>query len=753
MSKNIKASLTLALFCAAAICAMVAFLRPPMLEDPPAGTVILDRDGMPLRVRLAADDSDLRPVNHASISPWVIQALIAAEDKRFFQHPGIDPLAILRAAGQNLRYRRRISGASTLTTQVIRMAEPRRRTPSTKLIEAFKAIGLERDLDKQAILEQYLNRAPFGGNLHGIESAAQRYFGKSAADLTLAEAALLAGLPQAPSRLRPDRYPDAAFQRMQYVLERMEAVGFINAGQRAQALRQPLDARAVERSFHAPHFSDWVLEHYRKSTGTVRTTLDSALQYAIENLVALHFRSLAGQGVTDAAVVVIDVESGAVRAMLGSPDYHHHHHHGMFNSALAIRSPGSALKPLIYALALEQGMMSPGTMLDDSPMILRDTSFVNFDQTFRGAVSVRDALVASLNIPALRVTAMVGLRETIDGLHALGLSSLDRPAGDYGLGIALGGGDVRLLDLVNAYACLARGGYYRPYRLIEDDVADRSGHRVFSPETAFMIADMLGGPERSLDVFGHAADARLPRMAWKTGTSSGFRDAWTIAWNPQYVVGVWLGNHDGSGSPALVGARSAAPLAGAVFRYLERRADGAVWFIPPETLRQRTLADGTREWYVPGVSVDPRTQSPSVEPLRIVSPVSGSVFRVQPENRGEQVITLRARGMEPGTPLHWFANGEYLGQSADTLPWTLHAGKWKFTGVTPDGVRATATIRVTAAVRPTNAIDAPPWRPGQRTIECPVSGIGMPASVNRSMARLRQRRVSSIHVPAGNISW
>ncbi len=661
----------------------------------PAGTALLDRDGLPLRIVLAADDADRRPVAYASVSPWAVKALIAAEDKRFLRHPGIDLFAMARALAQNAVRRRRVSGASTISTQVIRLAEPRPRTWTTKLIESVKALKMERASDKQSILERYVNTAPFGGNLSGMESAARVYFDKAAADLSLAEAALLAGLPQAPARLRPDRHPAAARQRMRYVLDRMAALDFITAEQRLAALRQPLNAGPVPRPFHAPHFCDLAQQRLDRRRGPLRTTLDLGMQREVEAIVATHFRALARERIDGAAAVVIEVESGAVRALIGSPDYFNRERNGMVNSAVAARSPGSALKPFLYALALDRGTLTPGARLDDSPMRLRGMASGNFDGRFRGSVTVREALVLSLNIPALHVVSMNGLRDTVALLRDLGLRTLTRPAEDYGLGIALGGGEVCLLDLANAYACLARQGVYLPYRLTEEDDSGGAAWRIFSPEAAYMVADMLGGQERSLDLYGHIADAELPRFAWKTGTSSGFRDAWTIAWNPRHVVGVWLGNHDGAGSSALIGARSSAPLAADIFRAIGRGAHDP-WYAPPAGLRERMTADGDREWHIPGISIPAQATRRAEETLTIVFPVDGSVFSLAPEPCSGRKLFLRAAGMPPSTPLHWFANGRYLGEARNNapFPWSPQAGAWQLAVVAPCGMRAATGIRV-----------------------------------------------------------
>lgn len=683
---------TLALF-TAALCAVLLFDTTP-LDDFGAGTVLLDRHGVPLRVRLGSDEQDCRPVDGDRISPWAKRALIAAEDQRFARHPGVDPLALARALVQNLWHRKRISGASTISTQVVRLAEPRPRTLRTKLIEAGKALRMEWSLSKEEILVQHINRAPFGSNLTGIEAAARLYFDKSAADLTLAESALLMGVPQSPARLRPDRRPEAARERMLYVLERMERDGYITSAQRITAMRQPLDAQRGRRPFLAPHFCDLVLQRHRQP-GTRQTTLDADIQHAVERIVERHRPKLQQQAVHGTAVVVLDVKTGGVRALLGSPDYDDLNHAGMVNVATSLRSPGSALKPFIYAMALEQGMITPGSRLDDRPLVYRDIRPENFDGTFQGEISAREALILSLNMPALRLTEQTGLQVVVDTLRALGFSTLTRPADQYGVGIALGSADVRLLELANAYACLAREGRYMPYRLLESPDTPAPPRTVFSPETAYMVADMLGGRERSMAIFGHVADAELPRIAWKTGTSSGFRDAWTVAWNPDHVVGVWVGNPDGSPTPGFTGADAAAPIAGDIFRALCGKQEAGKWFDRPAGLQERLLADGTSDWHVPGISRTAEAPAPVRHALAIIEPANGTVYRLMERSPHEQSIALRARTVAT-QPLHWFANGRHIGATASCTPltWTLAKGTWTIACCAPDGTRDTIALTV-----------------------------------------------------------
>ncbi len=778
----------------------------------PHGIEIRDREGGVLRVVLSPDEQDARPVDLASMGEWIGPALIAAEDRRFYGHPGVDPLAILRAVGQNLGSGRVVSGASTISTQVIRMRTPRSRTLGTKVAEAAEAVRLEAHADKDEILRTYLNLAPFGGNLAGVEAASRAWFGKPAAALSLPEAALLAGLPQSPSRLRPDRNPEGARERRDYVLGRMEALGFISSTQRERASAHSLPETRTAPSFRAPHFTDWLLTR-RDPAPVWSTTLDMRLQDLAERELRRAVDALAPHGVDGGAVVIIENRPRAIRAMVGSPHYsgsarlnarrsegrpeqarpvpwpglparsqreagsrHAHeqghllpwsiqglssHRHGLeapchaslpvrengafpdvvpyglsgqVNAAITRRSPGSALKPFAYLEALDRGLVSPARMLADVPLVFPDYRPSNFDPGFRGPVSARDALILSLNIPALALTRDLGPEGLLSRLREAGLASLDAGIGRYGVALVLGAGDVALLELAEAYATLASGGVHHPLRALESDPLGE-GRRMWSAEACWLVADMLGGPERSLDLHGHVADAVLPRFAWKTGTSSGHRDAWTVAWNPDYTVAVWVGNPDGRGSPRLVGIEAAAPVAGRIFRGLVPAGEGP-WFEPPTGLFAREVC--AVSGMIPGrgcgavvgekairgvsptaicsvhrVAADGTVTEAWPEPIRrwmtgqseeataparprIVAPVEGQTF-VVPSGQ-DAVLSLRAEGGE-GT-LHWFANGGSLGATAPGQPlvWAPAPGAWEL--VCSDGQGRADRVRVRVERRP-----------------------------------------------------
>lgn len=698
---------------AAALAAAVRWAPFPEeeLSRLPASVVLADRQGEPLRVRLGVGGLDCRPGYQPKPEHWIAKAMVAAEDRRFWTHPGVDGLALARAVGQNLFFGRRISGASTLSTQVIRMMEPRDRTLSTKAIEAFRALQLERRHDKREILAHYLDRAPFGGNIVGIEAAARRYFGKGAGELSLAEAALLAGVPQSPSRGRPDRHPERAKRRQAYVLERMEACGFITERERGEAFAQPLAARPGSYPFGAPHFCDLVGVPARAAADvTVRTTLDAEVQRLAEGILR---RRLSGGAAEGGAIVVLDVKTGAVRALVGSPDFAARRS-GQVNGATAPRAAGSTLKPFAYALAFDRGLVTPATMLADVPMRFRDFDPRNFSLDFRGWVSVRDALVLSLNLPAIDIERRVGQERFHGALRALGLATVSKPAEHYGLGLVLGNAEVRLLDLANAYACLARGGAWAPVRVVENPDPP-AWKPMFSPEACWLVSDVLSGEERAMDTAGHAADVRLPPMAWKTGTSAGLRDAWTVAWNPDIVVGVWVGNPDGSSADEFVGRKIATPIAWDLFRRMYPDNQGP-WYARPAGVVSCTVCAASgrapgpncrhriEDWSIAKVSrhepcpvhrqgaeavwpvavasflnrrAAPEPAEAPAESVRIRTPARGSAYRWMPDLEVDaQRLALDAASDRAGETLHWFVDDRPVGKSrpGEPLFWPLERG-------------------------------------------------------------------------------
>jgi penicillin-binding protein 1C len=544
------------------------------LERPPA-VVVLDRTGEPLRFFLPADHRWRFPVKLAELPPKLPRALVASEDRRFFRHPGVDPLAVARAAWSNLRSGGVVSGASTIPMQIARMADPGPRTLAAKLRESFRALQLERRFDKVELLEAYLNLAPYGGNVEGVGAAAWFYFGKEPAQLSLSEIALLTALPRSPRRYDPTRHPRTAEAARDRVLVQLAARGAFSPREIAEASRQPVPASRQRPPMAAPHFTEQVTGR-SPGESRLRTTLDRAAQRIAEEQVRRRIGELRDQGIGNAAAVVIDNETRAVRALVGSAGFLEGSFQGQVNGAVARRSPGSTLKPFLYALALDQGRVLPDSYLLDIPTDFSGYVAENYDDRYRGRVTVREALIQSLNACAVRLLSEVGL----DGFHRLlrrgGLATLDRPAGQYGLPLVLGAGEVTLLDLTNLYASLAEGGVHRRVRLIEPEGTEmpEPGDRLFSPEAARVVAEILTDVRRPDLPESWDLSRGVPAVAWKTGTSYGHRDAWAVGFSAHTTIGVWVGNFDGRPRQGISGSHHAGPLLFDLFRALDGRVGG-----------------------------------------------------------------------------------------------------------------------------------------------------------------------------------
>ena len=568
-------------------------LPPALFDPPPAPLALQDASGRPLRQLRDGEGFVGRRVTLAEVPQSLIDATVAAEDKRFWSHPGVDWRATVRAAFGYVRHRRVVSGASTITQQLLKLADYRPRTLRTKLLEAARALKLERVWPKDRILAEYLSRIDYGSFNRGCAAAAGFYFDKPLAALSLAEAALLAGLPQAPSRHNPHTNPEGARVRQLYVLERMLANGWITREQREQALEEPLRLAASSRDFRAPHFVDFLIAREQQvptlpDSGMVRTTLDLELQTVAEQSLRHHLGRLHGRHVREGAVVVLDNASGGVLAMVGSPDYFEPMA-GQVNGAWAPRSAGSTLKPFTYLLAYEQGA-GPATVVADVPCAFPTATGVfapvNYDRRFYGPVRTRLALANSLNVAAVRVLDFIGGPGVLQKrLEACGLTTLTRPAEYYGLGLTIGNSEVRLLELVNAYATLARLGLHRPWRLTAGALPAKPP-RLFPADCAWLIADVLDDDGAREPAFGRGSPLRLPfPAACKTGTSSDFRDNWAIGYTPEFTVGVWVGNFDGSPMREVSGITGAGPVLHDVFQWLHEHR-GTSWYDRPDTVAE-----------------------------------------------------------------------------------------------------------------------------------------------------------------------
>lgn len=704
--------LCIVLFHAAVLCLPYPHHGPPL----PASSLVVDRDGSPLGAYASPDGQWCLPLQKQEVSTHLMHAVVAVEDTRFYSHSGVDWKSAASAVWENARSLRFRRGASTITMQLYRLRAGTPRSLLGKLEQAIRACQIEQQMAREAgegmegkdgILVEYLNRAPFGGNLVGAGAASWRYFGKPCCMLSLGEAALLAGLPQNPNRLRPDRHPEAAQLRRDHVLNRMLVAGMITQQEYIEAAAEPITAswRPLPQNMTVlpaanglgPTLLNLV---WRSSPGTahprgqfLRTTIDSAIQRQTAIAARAQLLRLASSGVGAVAVVVLDTPSAECRALVslgsGRTD---------LDLTRCKRSTGSTLKPFIYACAFENGLVTPDSIVEDSPKAWSGYQPQNIDHEWRGKMTAAEALAQSRNIPAIVLLSRLGVPYAAGIMQAAGLTSLSDDPASYGVSLAIGGAEVSPLELAQAYATLARGGLFLPAKLkvpgFEDGAEsvwlDAARLVAFPPCIAdwacWQALDACSTPQRTSRL---SSDAARLRVAWKTGTSSGCRDAWCAAVTPSYTVVVWMGNTDGHGADALVGIDAAAPLALQIIASLDQTNSPA----PCGPWSASRPAP-------PAAAAD--KPCPARNIVTLVSPADRMEIIQSGDDGTSQPVLLQARVNGGDTTenrqsrLWWFIDGELLGSTTDQQQfwWTPVGGAHRITATTAGGHSAAAKVYV-----------------------------------------------------------
>ncbi|MEA2013616.1 MAG: penicillin-binding protein 1C [Verrucomicrobiota bacterium] len=648
-----------------------------------------------LRSFLGKKDSWTFEIPLKKVSPHVINALIATEDERFYFHLGVDPISICRAILSNIRSCKKISGASTITMQCMRMTFGGKRTFYTKIIESFRAFQIEQIYSKDEILEYYLNVAPFGGNYYGIEAASKHFFNKSASDLNLSEAALLTGLPQRPSGYRPDKYPEKAKKRRDFVLDRMLTMNFISKKECKIAQNQAVSLNISKHPFHAPHFTRLLKKKYsdkKKILTTLRPQIQDFAQCALrKKLSSLH-------NVDNGAVVVIENSSGAVLSMVGAPNFFDSLNNGQVNAAICGRSPGSALKPFVYSLRFENSELLPSSFISDAPLNINGYVPQNYDLKFHGRVSVSEALRYSYNIPAVQLLHKAGVDNFMDFLKDCGISTLEKNPSHYGLSLILGSADITLLDLTSAYTIFPNNGIYKPYTFLEEKIF--SSRRVISQASAFLTVEILKNsnrePKNRLILNNNDFD-----FSWKTGTSYAHHDAWTIGFTHTHTVGIWLGNVNGTASRELVGADVAAPLCAEILKEISKNNKTNLSI--PQDIKKIEICcitgkpaslfcDKKEEAFISKNKLYRGCQDckkyhsnnpivktlPKSKKLKIISPEKNTYISI-PLSKKSNSQKLQLKVEETSDTIYWFIDNKFYGKTRDTqqLFWTIKKGNYQ----------------------------------------------------------------------------
>ncbi|MGF2035305.1 MAG: penicillin-binding protein 1C [Nostoc sp. CmiVER01] len=701
-----------------------------------------DRNGLPLGTLLTRDQEHTSVIPLNQVSPQFIHAILAAEDGSFYHHGALDMKAIIRASKEAIHAKRIVSGASTITMQLARMLYPVPRSFSGKLSEIWLSWRLAAGMNKDEILSAYINRLPMGGNIYGVEAAAQTYFSIPASELNLAQASLLAAIPNNPTYFNPYQHWERLKQRQKYILNRMVQEKYISGAMAGRTSAEKVVFQSRQRGIiAAPHFLFWLANQIPPTSfekggliplplkrgvrgddkSVIRTTINRPLQQFVEAQVQQVISSLAANNVHDAAALVIDNHTGEVLAYVGSPDYFNEAKLGRNDGVQALRQPGSTLKPFVYELALEKGLIRPNTILADVPAHYaipgaKLYSPTDYTERFLGPVRVRIALANSLNVPAVRVLEKVGVETFLERLHQLGFEHLNQTPEHYGLGLTLGSGEVSLWELARAYLTMARLGEATPListfldtPLPSTDAINRvSSHSPLPNHTIWqLITNILSDNHARATAFGVDSVLNLPfPVAVKTGTSSNFRDTWTVGFTTNYTVATWVGNFNGEPMRQVSGVTGAAPLWNRIMLHLHEHQEPA-GFPPPEGLLQlpvcaisglRPTPDCTsvvQEYFYPEdkIAYEGNNQfnlSPEYDEwlakqqqsslvsnnLRILSPHHGDLFLLYPGEEAKQKLEFKLVGNKSAS-IEWWLNGEKLDtNSANSLFWNLRPGKW-----------------------------------------------------------------------------
>ena len=723
--------ITAVIFSAVLILFFSIDVNPDRVKTIFGSTAFYDVNGKLFHVRLSPESEWQIPIKLEEMGKWLPKVAVNAEDGRFYSHFGIDFLAMARAVWKDLIRGKIVSGASTITSQVIRMAisehEGLKRTPETKIREFIMAVKLEFNMTKPEILEAYLNLAPFGGNIRGVQAASLIYFGKSASQISPGEACLLIGMLKSPTLYRPDTRPASARKRRDDIIKLMERKKVFTHDEARRAYLEELPRKKFELPSRAYHYAELILSQNPGHSQKFETTLNLEAQTKLEGILRQSLNDFPSD-ITIAAGVV-DNKTADLAAWVGNArfNYNKNSASSWVDCGRSPRSPGSTLKPFAYLCAIDAGDLTPSTLLADTSMAFSGRAPRNFDLQYRGAVTARIALSESLNAPAVRVLRAAGQDKILTLMRQAGLKHLNQNAEYYGDSLILGGCDVTVLEELEAFATLSSLGVHRPLRFLKNSV--QTSERLASPEACYLISDMLRY-NGELSLFARGTLGRQWRMALKTGTSYGLRDAWASAWTPDYTVVVWVGNPEGTSWNGLVGARAGAPAAAKILRNISPKS---TWYEKPENLILRkvcalsgkpptALCPSIKfEWAVDGVTktfpcdmhtiksgqavvnlpegfnekirrekLNLKLKRPE---LKIASPVEGASYFAAPFDN-ERKIPLKSEGSSG--QIFWYLNGEYIGTSAGNKNffYNIPDGQHVISAADTEGRTASVNIKV-----------------------------------------------------------